>query len=215
MPHVHCYHAQAQVRTNLNVKWKCWTLYVARHWFTFHPNRFTFAHVNFRKFVCSTTNLEWHRDQCHGSVLYASVPRKMNGFLGQWLAENLSRFIITVLYSVQSRPSVAKSVVSLPDSSILREDEPINWYERFSNIRINSETFVKFANKIFLQTCNFCKTIGAHIGCCADIGTDSESRFCPKRYHIDCGMEAGASFTVTKGNGTVSLCFDHRDAIER
>lgn len=68
---------------------------------------------------------------------------------------------------------------------------------------------------VFIQTCNFCKFKGAHIGCCKDVGTDKKSLFCPAKYHIDCGIEHGVSFTVSNGTGTVSICYNHRDKIER
>lgn len=72
-----------------------------------------------------------------------------------------------------------------------------------------------FFRFFFVQVCNYCKKKGAHIGCCKDIGTDLMLKFCPKKYHVDCGMHAGAMFSVSKNRGTVSLCFDHRDSIER
>lgn len=68
---------------------------------------------------------------------------------------------------------------------------------------------------VSFQTCNYCHAIGANAGCCYDTGTDLVVKFCSKKYHIDCGMSAGASFTVSKDRGTVSICYNHRDAIER
>lgn len=56
---------------------------------------------------------------------------------------------------------------------------------------------------------------GANIGCCFDIGSDSAVKYCPKKYHVDCGFEAGALFDVSNGRGTVSICYEHRDPIER
>lgn len=67
----------------------------------------------------------------------------------------------------------------------------------------------------FCQRCDFCKRNGANTGCCFDIGTDDVVRFCPKQYHVDCGLQGGASFNVSDGRGTVSICYEHRDHIER
>lgn len=67
----------------------------------------------------------------------------------------------------------------------------------------------------YLQRCNFCKKNGANVSCCFDIGGNAGPRHCPRKYHVDCGTLARASFNVAVGRGTVSVCFEHRDAIER
>lgn len=66
-----------------------------------------------------------------------------------------------------------------------------------------------------IQICNYCRAKSAHTGCCMDIGTDSVIKYCSKKYHIDCGIKAGASFNVCKDRGTVSICYEHREPIER
>lgn len=66
-----------------------------------------------------------------------------------------------------------------------------------------------------IQICNYCKSVGANVGCCFDIGNDSVQKFCRKKYHVDCGYEAGATFNVGQDRGTVSICFEHRDPLER
>lgn len=83
----------------------------------------------------------------------------------------------------------------------------------FSYFPFNNLTFP--SSYIFFQKCVYCKRVGANIGCCRDVGTDAELKFCHRRYHVDCGIEKGASFTITSNCGTVSVCFEHRDAIER
>lgn len=63
--------------------------------------------------------------------------------------------------------------------------------------------------------CNYCKAKGANSGCCYDVGSDTVLRFCSKKYHIDCGLKAGVLFSISNNRGAVSLCYDHRDKIER
>lgn len=95
-----------------------------------------------------------------------------------------------------------------------RAKKLVNLYSLFFSI--HSTTIALFLHLcIFSKICNYCKTTGAHIGCCKDIGTDSLAMFCPKKFHVDCGLKAGASFNICKDRGTVSICFDHRDVIER
>lgn len=68
---------------------------------------------------------------------------------------------------------------------------------------------------IFFQQYNYCKVKGAHIGCCSDTASDAGLSLCSKKYHDDCGIDAGASFTISKGTGTVSICYQHRDPNNR
>lgn len=76
--------------------------------------------------------------------------------------------------------------------------------------------FLHFVYRSFFpQICVYCKRGGANIGCCRDIGSDTVLKFCSRRYHVNCGLQKGASFTVTANCGTVSLCFEHRDQIEK
>lgn len=65
------------------------------------------------------------------------------------------------------------------------------------------------------KICVYCKRGGANIGCCRDIGDDTVPKFCRRRYHVDCGLEKRASFTISSNCGPVSLCFEHRDLKER
>lgn len=82
----------------------------------------------------------------------------------------------------------------------------------FRNLK--SDFFFIFLD-LFPQQCSYCKRNGANIGCCHDIGTDAVLKFCPRRYHVYCGMEKNASFTLSGNCGPVSLCFEHRDPIEK
>lgn len=65
------------------------------------------------------------------------------------------------------------------------------------------------AISLSLQRCEFCKKKRELT--LFSIGSDS----CGKKYHVDCGVENGAFFDVGDGQGTVSLCYEHRDPIER
>lgn len=85
----------------------------------------------------------------------------------------------------------------------------------FLNISINLQLITFFPSLSKTQICNYCKAGGANSGCCFDIGSDEAIKFCKKKYHIDCGISAGAVFSVSKGRGVVSICYDHRDPIER
>lgn len=87
---------------------------------------------------------------------------------------------------------------------IKKQTHNSNYYSFMSPLRLSSS-----------QTCNYCKASGANVGCCYDVGNDAVLKFCSKKYHIDCGLDGGVSFTVTSNRGTVSLCFEHRDTIER
>lgn len=81
--------------------------------------------------------------------------------------------------------------------------------------RADSNYFLLLVFYSAKQICNYCKAKSAHTGCCMDTGTDSVIKFCSKKYHIDCGIKAGASFNVCKDRGTVSICYEHREPIER
>lgn len=88
----------------------------------------------------------------------------------------------------------------------------ISKYFTMRNVVLFSNRFV---SRIFFKACNYCKSSGANTGCCFDIGTNSVEKFCPKKFHVDCGINAGVSYTVSKDRGTVAICFDHRDPKER
>lgn len=84
------------------------------------------------------------------------------------------------------------------------------------SFRFSAITYSQFPSRfISFQRCDFCKKNGANAGCCFDVGTDTVIRFCSKKYHADCGLQKGASFNVSDGRGTVSVCYEHRDHIER
>lgn len=101
--------------------------------------------------------------------------------------------------------------------SYARKDDARNyWYNFFFFQIFGFPNLMSIYSASFLQQmCNFCKAKGAHIGCCYDVGNDAKIEFCKRKYHIDCGMLAGASFTVSKDTGAVPVCFEHRDRIER
>lgn len=48
------------------------------------------------------------------------------------------------------------------------------------------KAFISSFRLFFFKICNYCKSKGAHTGCCFNIGTDLVEKFCPKSYHIDC-----------------------------
>lgn len=117
---------------------------------------------------------------------------------------------------------------SVPDKLDLKADGICGRSERFiraegkraRSLVILSFRFFLFSYRssvrsFFLQICIYCKKGGSNAGCCFDIGTDKILKFCPRRYHVDCGLDKLASFTVSLNCGTVSLCYKHRDSIEK
>lgn len=63
------------------------------------------------------------------------------------------------------------------------------------------------------QICVYCKRGGANAGCCRRI--TNMPTYCTRSYHVDCALKKNASFTYSGNCGTVSLCFEHRDTVER
>lgn len=117
----------------------------------------------------------------------------------------------------------------VPDKVHLKSDGICGLSERFIRTEgKRAKSLVIFSFRFFLffhiahrrvffalQICIYRKKGGANVGCCFDIGTDKILKFCSRRYHVDCGLAKGASFTVSLNCGTVSLCYGHRNSIEK
>lgn len=63
------------------------------------------------------------------------------------------------------------------------------------------------------QICAHCKRKGANIGCWHEV-TPNSNMICDRSYHVDCGMQRGATFVVSSSFITLSKCFMHSDIPE-
>lgn len=64
------------------------------------------------------------------------------------------------------------------------------------------------------QICVHCKRGGANMGCWKEIGENTKL-FCDRSYHVDCGLQRGATFTVSADSYTLSKCWVHSEKADR